>query len=373
MYPPGSKALAFVAALPALPALPALLALLALPALLALLASVAGALPITDSSARDGGQPLDLPAIGREGWRPPGSEAFRRAVHLLEYGSEGDRDAIAAELAAAGRELHPVERDFLNGRLAFERGQLERAADLLEPAARDARFRAEHVEVDYYLGMARHRLGDPAGVDCLRSYLEAARVDADPGLAETARSALLASSEAEPGSNIVWGGLPSVDAAPPGSGSSGNGTLRSRSGEASLYDLPGEILLLHFWASWCGPCTQELPDFVGFTRSSDFAALRKRGLVPVLITADSFLGEGEDFLRSLGLTTGPPALYHDPEARLLVSLRGERDLPATVAVARRERRVLAEVSGSMDWSSADTRDWLSALVDELRADKGGDR
>ena len=59
-------------------------------------------------------------------------------------------------------------------------------------------------------------------------------------------------------------------------------TLKNMHGrEVRLSDFKGKVILLNFWATWCGPCRFEIPDFVELQDK-----YRARGLAVIGISVD---------------------------------------------------------------------------------------
>lgn len=124
-----------------------------------------------------------------------------------------------------------------------------------------------------------------------------------------------------------------------------------------LSDYPDQIMVLNFWASWCGPCREETPDL------KVVAELRKYDPVQFLgINVDKDRQAGADFIAANEVNF--PSLF-DPTSRTLLSIRGfpSIGIPHTI-VLDRQHRVAHIFLGQVTAQKLD--ETLTALVAERR-------
>ena len=99
--------------------------------------------------------------------------------------------------------------------------------------------------------------------------------------------------------------------------------------EHNLYDWHGKVIMLNFWATWCGPCQIEIPDFIRYqSRYAD------KGLQIIGIGLDE-VKKLKNYVRTIGINY--PILQADPERQYaLLNQWGNPFgvLPFTVIIAR---------------------------------------
>ena len=93
--------------------------------------------------------------------------------------------------------------------------------------------------------------------------------------------------------------------------------------EVSAAQFRGKVVLLDFWATWCGPCKKEMPGYETLYRK-----YKDRGLAVVGIAADSDAQVVARFGKKLGITY--PLLVNGMD----VQPYGVEGLPTTILVDR---------------------------------------
>jgi peroxiredoxin len=130
-------------------------------------------------------------------------------------------------------------------------------------------------------------------------------------------------------------------------------------GRASLTDHRDKLVVLNFWATWCQPCTVEMPSLEAL-----WQRYRDRGLIVVGVCVDRGAPKAllEPYVRNLKLTF--PILL-DPDSKTSDRWRVTA-LPATFLV-RPGGEVAGMAMGAREWNSDEMRALVERLLPHSRA------
>jgi len=101
---------------------------------------------------------------------------------------------------------------------------------------------------------------------------------------------------------------------------------------ARLGKLKNKPLVVNFWATWCGPCTTEVPDLVKFYKSVDTSKLQMIGVsADFFVVGDSakIVAKVKDFLTQKKVAY-PNFIFHDPVDSLSNLFKLSGILPETI-------------------------------------------
>jgi thiol-disulfide isomerase/thioredoxin len=123
----------------------------------------------------------------------------------------------------------------------------------------------------------------------------------------------------------------------------------------ALSDYKGKVVLLDFWATWCGPCRIEIPEFVELQKR-----YRDQGLAVIGISMDDGPAPVKEFYKQFNMNY-PVAVGDSKLAELYGGILG---LPTTMLIGR-DGRIYAKHIGATDVSvfEREIKELLSAPTD----------
>lgn len=134
-------------------------------------------------------------------------------------------------------------------------------------------------------------------------------------------------------------------------------TIDASSTTKSLSDYRGKVILLNVWATWCGPCRQEMPSIEALRQ--DYKDRDDFAIVAVSIDAPGKEQEIRDFVAEYGLTF---EILHDPLNTISASYRVV-GYPETFVIAK-DGTIRKKWIGPDDWNSDVNRRFIEQMLAE---------
>ena len=124
----------------------------------------------------------------------------------------------------------------------------------------------------------------------------------------------------------------------------------ARQNDVNLEHFKGKLLILNFWATWCAPCSEEMPSLDSLQSNSKLDNLK---IFTINIGQEDIL-KSESFFNELNIKNLD--IYFDPPITLAkkFSLRG---VPTTIFF-NKEGKEFARIIGSIDFNDERFIKWL---------------
>lgn len=128
--------------------------------------------------------------------------------------------------------------------------------------------------------------------------------------------------------------------------------MKTITGEAvDTAKLKGHVVIINFWASWCGPCIEEVPSLINLSKAigSDLEILA--------VSGDSTVEDINVFLKSFPDFRRPGISIIYDEGMALAKAFDVQRLPESF-IFDANGKVVRKVTGSIDWSTQDALSYI---------------
>ena len=126
--------------------------------------------------------------------------------------------------------------------------------------------------------------------------------------------------------------------------------------EINIINKDTDIMLINFWATWCSPCTKEMPSLNELQSKFDTKNLK----IITVATGRNNPNKILAFFKKYNLSNLEN--YRDPKGKLALKL-GVIGLPFSVIISK-EKRNIGQLIGPIDWSKKEVEDLFIELIEK---------
>lgn len=122
-------------------------------------------------------------------------------------------------------------------------------------------------------------------------------------------------------------------------------------------DIQTEVILINFWASWCGPCKEEFPSLLNLVKKS-------KGQVALIgVSVDKSEIDAKKFLQKMNYNTSkyPNSYFALDSNNRLSDLFDVKEIPQTFIIKKDHDKgyvILDKVNGSIKWQTKHIKPYL---------------
>lgn len=107
----------------------------------------------------------------------------------------------------------------------------------------------------------------------------------------------------------------------------------------------GDVIIIHFWASWCAPCVNEIPEIISFMKAQSSNSIKVHFIA---VNLDSELEDIQKFLKSFPELDNQPFVRIWDKQNVLSKYFDIDKLPATVLF--QNTKPYRKINGVVDWA-----------------------
>jgi thiol-disulfide isomerase/thioredoxin len=126
--------------------------------------------------------------------------------------------------------------------------------------------------------------------------------------------------------------------------------------EINILNKNTDIILINFWATWCSPCTKEMPSLNELQSKFDTKNLK----IFTVATGRNNPNKILAFFKKYNLSNLEN--YRDPKGKLALEL-GVVGLPFSLIISK-EKRNIGQLIGPIDWSKKEVEDLFTELIEK---------